>query len=97
MRPFVEARTNVHPNFCTTTATTEADLRTESELRQHVTAFEALKTAEPSSLREMNFPWPPPHNLAFLTSKDGEAKRRTKVRMVGLRVEFDAVTPCTQR
>jgi hypothetical protein len=44
---------------------------TDEIYEQHVAAFERLKVAAPGSLREVDIPWPQPHNLAFFTPRGG--------------------------
>ena len=45
----------------------------------HLAAFERLKSAAPGSLREIDLPWPQPHNILFLTPRDDAAARKKKV------------------
>lgn len=57
---------------CVATATDEI-------YEKHLAAFERLTKAEPGSLREVDIPWPQPHNMVFLTPRDNAAAKKTKI------------------
>ena len=71
----VEVRENAR-GTCVATAT-------DAIYQQHQAAFERLRAAKPGSLREVDIPWPQPHNLVFLTPRDGAPAKKLKISMAG--------------
>ena len=52
---------------------------TDEIYEQHVAAFDRLKAAAPGSLREVDIPWPQPHNLVFFTPRDDSSAKKKKI------------------
>jgi len=68
-----------HARMRENSRTTSIPTANKAMWESHLAALEHLKSRPKGSLRESDFPWPPPHNIAFFTKSDTKVDKKKKV------------------
>lgn len=68
-----------HARMRENSRTTSIPTANKAMWESHLAALEHLKSRPKGSLREADFPWPEPHNIAFFTKSDTKADKKKKV------------------